>query len=243
MSLAYQDEDPEPPPRRLPSPVVTVVLIAVNVALFGLEVLWSRSGILSGGLSRATAITLYEMGANFGRDVFLLQPWRALSSAFLHAGLAHIGMNMWALFILGSFLERVIGPARLLVVYSISALAGGIVSSLAHENTLGIGASGAIWGLMVSQIVFLMRLRRDINISWGQLAQPLVINLVISALPGIDFAAHFGGGIAGGLLTLLIPKRPVGTDDRGWRPWAVAGALLMAASIVAALVTGQPWNH
>jgi membrane associated rhomboid family serine protease len=243
MSLDYQEPAPADEQRRtLTAPIVTVALIAVNVAMFGLEYVWSGGGIAAGRLDEPTAIALFRMGANFGRDAFLAQPWRALASAFLHGGIPHVAMNMWALFVLGSFLERVIGSARVLVVYSAAALAGGITSSFTHGEVLGVGASGAIWGLMVSQMVLLARLRRDAEISWGQLAQPLIINLAISAIPGVDFAAHLGGGIMGGLLTLLIPKRPVGTSDRAWRPWAVLGALLMAASVLAAIVTGQPWN-
>lgn len=236
MSLTYEEPAPATEPQRpaLSPAIATIALVAVNVVLFLMEGAWGGSGNWK---------TLVRMGANVGREGLVTEPWRVLSSAFLHGSTAHVAMNMYALFVLGTFLERVLGRARFLVIYAVSALVGGLLSAVAHEAEIGVGASGAVWGLMISQIVLLARLRRDVQVSWGQLTQPLVINLAISFIPGIDLAAHLGGGIAGGLLTLLVPRRPVGTDDRAWRPWAAIGVVLMFASVVTALLMGRPWEH
>jgi rhomboid protease GluP len=222
---------------QLPVPIVTFALIGVNVVIFALEMLWGGS---------ETPMTLYRMGANVGRQELLVEPWRVLSSAFLHWGPAHVLMNMWALYVLGSMLERFIGPVRTLAIYAASALAGGVLSALIKEQELAAGASGAVWGLMVAWVVLLLRLRghygaQAVPGSVAQIARPLIVNFFISMLPGIDMAAHFGGGIMGGLLVLLVPLRP-GGNERRWWPWALLGVALMAVSVVMALVTGRPWD-
>jgi rhomboid protease GluP len=222
---------------QLPVPIVTYALIGVNAVIFALEMLWGGS---------ETPMTLYRMGANVGRQELLVEPWRVLSSAFLHIGTWHVLMNMWALYVLGSMLERFVGPARTLAIYAASALSGGLLSALVMKQELAAGASGAVWGLMVAWVVLLLRLRRQygpqaVSASVAQIAQPLIVNFLISMLPGIDKFAHFGGGIMGGLLVLLVPLRP-GGNERRWWPWALLGVALMVVSVVMAFVTGQPWD-
>jgi rhomboid protease GluP len=223
----------------MPVPVLTYGLIAVNVAMYALEELWS------GGLSDETrGITLLTMGANVGRVGLLVEPWRLLSSAFLHGGGAHLVMNMWALYVLGSGLERLLGWSRLLTLYAAAAFSGSLLSALMAEMRLSVGASGAVWGLMVAELVWILRLRRRYGremASVAQLAQPLVINVLVSFLPGIDFAAHLGGGFMGAALALCFPVAP-GADERRWRPWAILGAVLMAASVMTAILNGRPWE-
>lgn len=211
--------------------------MAANLAVFALESLWGGS---------ESSPTLYRMGANAGREALLAQPWRALSSAFLHIGFLHLLLNMWALVVFGRGLEHLLGAGRLLVLYGLSALGGGLFSSLGREQALSAGASGAVWGLMVAELVLLLRPRAlfadlEFAVSKWTVLQPLVLNLVYSLQPGIDLLGHLGGGLTGALVmgSGLLARRP------GSRSWAVAGAVgavLMAASITLALAHGRPWE-
>jgi membrane associated rhomboid family serine protease len=216
---------------------VTFALIAVNVVLFGLETLWGGS---------ESAMTLYRMGASVGRSELASEPWRVLSSAFLHIGPLHLLVNMWALYVFGSALEALLDSTRVFVLYFVSALGGGLLSALAHDDRLSAGASGAVWGLMVGHIVLLLRIRQRLGpqafpIRIMTLLQPLLVNLLISFAPGIDLFAHLGGGLAGGALMALL-RLPLPREPGAERWVAVAGAVLMAASVGAALLNGRPWE-
>jgi rhomboid protease GluP len=221
----------------MPSPIATFALIAVNVALFMGEEHWGGS---------TNAETLVRMGANLGRAALFVEPWRVLSSAFLHIGQAHLFMNMWALYVLGADLERLLGPARLLTLYSFAAVGGGLLSALVNPQEIGAGASGAVWGLMTAQIAFVWALQKRLGpqavpVPLGRLLAPLAINLAISLLPGIDRFAHIGGGLAGAAVALWI-WRSAAEGDRRWRPLAAGGAFLMFSSVALALAFGRPWQ-
>ena len=144
----YPDDVPAVRP---PGTPVLWALVAVNAAMFGLETLWGGSESFN---------TLSRMGANSGRVGLYSEPWRILSSAFLHIGPVHLLLNMWALVAFGRNLERALGPRRFLVLYGACAAGGGLVSALTHEEGLAAGASGAVWGLMVAEVVWLWRLQR-----------------------------------------------------------------------------------
>jgi rhomboid protease GluP len=232
------EEDRPPAPFLRPEPVRVVwALIAVNAAIFALETYWGGS---------KSSPTLYHMGAIAGRSALPTEPWRVLSSAFLHIGPAHLLVNMWALWAFGRSLEQLMGSARLLVLYALSALGGGTLSALGHDVRLAAGASGAVWGLMVAQLVLVLRPRslfEDLTFEVNKLTvlQPLVINLLYSLQPGIDLLGHLGGGAAGGLAMAsgLLSLRPGGA---GWKVAAAVAALAMAGSIGLAFAAGQPWE-
>jgi rhomboid protease GluP len=186
------------------------------------------------------------MGANAGRQMLWAEPWRALSSAFLHIGYVHLLLNLWALTVFGRALEMLLGPWRLLVLYALSALGGGLASSLFRERTLSAGASGAVWGLMLAELVILLRPQVlfegvTFNVSKGTVLQPLVLNLVWSLQPGIDLLGHLGGGVMGAVVVAsgLLARDPDGT---AWRWAGGVAAALMAASVALAFAHGRPWE-
>jgi membrane associated rhomboid family serine protease len=212
--------------------------VAVNVVVFALELAWGGSD---------SPLTLHRMGAGLGRAGLAHEPWRIISAAFLHFGVVHLALNMWALVVFGRMLEIILGARRFVVLYALCAAAGGLASSLVHAQILSAGASGAVWGLMTGQIALVVRLRREEGaerapVQMSTLMQPLVVNLLFSLTPGIDMAAHLGGGVAGAGLILsgLVGwKRP---EPAGWR-WAAWGAsLAMAACLAVALGHGRPWE-
>jgi membrane associated rhomboid family serine protease len=137
---------------------------------------------------------------------------RLLTAAFLHAGLLHLATNMITLYIVGTPLERVLRPARYLTVYVLSALGGSLLSVwLSPEFSVGVGASGAIFGLFGALVV----LRRKVGAEAGGLAVLIGLNLVISfAVPNISWQAHIGGLVTGALVALAMS----GVDRLNRRP-------------------------
>ncbi len=129
------------------------------------------------------------------------EAWRLLSSMFLHAGFAHLALNMLSLYFLGSFVENAFGRGRFLALYLLSGLSGGIAYLyFGGFGTPAVGASGAIFGLLGGVLGY--ALRRG-TFSWQnpvirQLLILLAINLYIGlSIPNVSNTAHMGG-LAGG---------------------------------------------
>ena len=161
--------------------------------------------------------------------------WRLLTAPFLHGNLAHIGLNMLALWILGSAVEPALGRTRFLTVYALSALGGTTASYLVgNPLVLSVGASGAVFGLLGSLLVVLRRLDRDVT----GVVVLLLVNLVLGfVVPNIDWRAHIGGFVVGVLVTagFVYPPRAA----RGVVGWAVSAATLGALAWAAALRSEQ----
>ena len=122
--------------------LATPLLIDLNLLVFGLMVL---SGVSA---SDPTGHQLVRWGSNVSSLTLPGQPWRLLSSLFVHAGLAHLLLNMFSLWLLGLLIEDRAGPLRLLLVYLASGVGGGLASLAWHtEGINSVGASGAIFGL------------------------------------------------------------------------------------------------
>ncbi|MFM8895039.1 MAG: rhomboid family intramembrane serine protease [Actinomycetales bacterium] len=132
--------------------------------------------------------------------------WLLLTSAFLHGSFLHIAFNMYVLFALGPTLERLLGHGRYLALYLIAALGGGVASFwFSSVNSVSVGASGAIFGLMGALVVAGRRLRYDIR----QVLILLGINLVIGVIaPGVDWRAHLGGLVTGAAVAAVFVLAP-----------------------------------
>lgn len=178
-------------PRHSP---VTMALIAVNVAVFLAEIAYPPLVVQLGEIPRQVAIGEY---------------YRLLTSAFIHQPLphvAHILTNMWTLWVFGHHAERTLGRGRYLVLYLLSALGGSALTYVfLPPQTNGIGASGAIFGLLGALIVLGKRTKLDL----GWLLGTLLINLVSSfTVANINWYAHLGGLAAGALIasTMRLPS-------------------------------------
>jgi len=189
--------------RVLRYPPVTIFLLVAIGAGFVLET-------LAGGSTDQRV--LVGLGANYGPLVWGEgQWWRLLTSVFLHIGFAHLLVNGWALFQLGTLFENWLGSLQMLLVFLVSGVAGSLGSMLWHQDaaTVSAGASGAIFGLIGALITFLLR-RHDLlspagRSVLGQLVLWAGINVVFGlSVPGIDNAAHFGGAAAGLLCGLVV---------------------------------------
>jgi membrane associated rhomboid family serine protease len=169
------------------------VLIAVNLAIFGLA--W-----MSGLDAAISQWGMWPAGIAQG------EWWRLFTSAFLHGGFLHILFNMYILFIVGAPLERLMGHLRYGVLY-LAAAFGGAVASYAFNaaNTLSVGASGAVFGIMGAFAVAGFKLRYDIK----QILFLVGFNLVIGfVLTGVDWKAHVGGLVTGVLIAAVFFYAP-----------------------------------
>ena len=129
------------------------------------------------------------------------EAWRLVSSVFLHSGVVHLGFNMLSLYFLGSFVEEAFGRSRMLVLYLLSGVSGGLAYLyFGGFNAPAVGASGAIFGLLGGVLGY--ALRRG-TFSWQnplirQLLILLALNLYLGfSIPNISNTAHLGG-LAGG---------------------------------------------
>jgi membrane associated rhomboid family serine protease len=168
--------------------------------------------------------------------------WRLLSSMFLHAGLIHLGLNSYVLWIFGVEIERQIGRFFTLAVFLVTGIFAGAASfAFAPRLTVGVGASGAIFGLVGAFIAY-NYLRRHHVMAQARLRgalSMLLINLIIGfSIPGIDWRAHVGGLVAGLVAGFAVdPSRPAALR----RTFAVVGlvALLAGAFALVAIRTAQ----
>jgi len=163
--------------------------------------------------------------------------WRLLSSMFLHAGLIHLGLNSYVLWIFGVEIERQIGRVVMLAVFLVTGVFAGATSfAFAPGFTVAVGASGAIFGLVGAFIAY-NYLRRQHVMAQARLRGALtmlVINLIIGfSIPGIDWRAHAGGLVAGVIAGFAVdPSRA----DPLRRVFAVVGLSALLAGAVALVV-------
>lgn len=170
------------------------------------------------------------------------EPWRALTSAFLHSpgSITHIAFNMFALYIVGGYLEPMLGRLRFVLLYLISALGGSAGVVVLATVPVGwltyvVGASGAVFGLFAAVLVLNWRMGRET----GGIIALLLINVVIGfLLPSIAWQAHFGGAVTGAALAGILaytaaPGRdPAAVRKRRlqWPGFAVVTVILIAAA-------------
>ncbi|MQA75440.1 MAG: rhomboid family intramembrane serine protease [Solirubrobacterales bacterium] len=175
----------------------TYALIAICVAAYLAEMFAGGSSSLDGGGK------LIREGGLFAGGVADGEPYRIVTSAFLHAGLLHLGLNMFALYILGVLLEPAIGTARFIGIYAASVLAGSFGALILDPNQLTVGASGGIFGLMAA--AFLIARHRGLDQLASQIGFFVVLNLVFTfSISNISIGGHIGGLIGGGLAALLV---------------------------------------
>jgi len=164
---------------------VTVALIALNVLVF----LASGQFSFNGG---GAGTTVYTHGALYGPLVVQGEDWRLLTYGFLHAGLLHIAMNMFLLWILGQLLEPAIGHVRFAVVYFVALFGGAFGALILSSDVPTVGASGAIFGLMGAAAVELNR--RGRSVMEAGIGGLIIINLVFSLVGNnISIGGHIGG--------------------------------------------------
>jgi membrane associated rhomboid family serine protease len=205
------------------TPYATYVLIAINVVVFVAEI--SAGGSLTeGNLIRDAGI--------FGPAISDGDWYRIVTGGFLHAGPLHLLFNMYVLWVAGTLLEPGIGTPRFLGIYFISLLAGSFGALLLDPNTVTVGASGAIFGLMAAVVVVARgRGMEEIATQFGLF---IVLNLVLTfAIPNISVGGHLGGLIGGGVAALLLVGAERQAPARVGTALEIGGLLLLAVGSVA----------
>jgi len=124
--------------------------------------------------------------------------YRLFTVALVHAGLLHLGFNMYALMVLGNPLEAAFGKNKLLIIFFFSLLTGSLTSAyFASASSYSVGASGAIFGLFGALAIVGNRIGADVRSIYVIIG----INFAIGfALGGVDWKAHLGG-LVGGLIS------------------------------------------
>ncbi len=178
--------------------------IIVTPILIGICLLAFIAMYIFGNGSENT-MTLVMFGANVQSLVKQGEIWRLLTSIFLHIGIIHLLVNMYALYVIGHQLESFLGKFKYLIVFLVSGIVGSLLSVVIHES-VSAGASGAIFGLLGSLLYFGYHYRLYLGtVLRTQIIPVILLNLIIGfMLPGIDNFAHIGGLIGGYLITMAL---------------------------------------
>ncbi len=224
---------------RLDLTPATVALVVVNVLVFAAML------VNGAGLWHSPNDVQLAWGAGFGPATKDGEWWRLGTAMFLHFGLLHLAMNMWALWDAGRLVERLYGSSRFIAVFVGSGLTGNLLSLIVQgDRAISGGASGAIFGVFGALLVWLWSERRLIHpteFRWlfGGAAVFSMITIGFGLyIQGIDNAAHIGGLISGALIGICL-FRPLAErhDAKNGHRWFAVAVYLSA---VLALVTHIP---
>lgn len=187
---------------------VTPILVNINIVIFVLLVLTGMHVLSPEGED------LVNAGANFGPYTLTGEPWRLFTSMFLHIGIIHLLVNMYALASIGGALEPLVGRRQFITAYVLCGLAGSLASLWWDQQRISAGASGAIFGMFGMFMTMVLLERR---MTWAEkkgmvynMLGVIALNLVFGLQGGIDNAAHTGGlvlGIAYGAVLMLRSGR------------------------------------
>jgi rhomboid protease GluP len=157
---------------------------------------------------------LLSMGAIFGPNIILNgELWRLITAMFLHGGTTHIAMNMLSLWFVGRVAESWFNRVSYISIYFISGIAGGLISIYMHPTTVGIGASGAIFGIFGALsgmvIVHRKRMEKQFKAFMKEFGIVLLLNLLIGVVfESVDLSAHIAGLIVGMIGGGMVAKSP-----------------------------------
>ena len=201
--------------------------MAINVVVFFLE----RFGTDASVIDR---FGLWPYGVHAHR-----QYYRAFTAMWLHADFLHIAGNMLALLIVGPTLEVQLGKVRFVALYLIAGLGGSVASYLlSSPYVVGIGASGAIMGVMGAYVVLGMRRRLPI----APVVALIVLNLLIGFSGNIDWRAHLGGLATGATLAIIYDAAGRLRDHQAELALTVGGSLVVLG-LLALLLTAVAPGH
>lgn len=225
--------------------LITRLLIVANlIVFFAGIVVATRSG--TGRINYLTGqdvATLYKLGAVTGESLLRGEGWRLLSCCFVHIGVLHLLLNLYLLYSIGTLAENLWGRWRFILIYLCAGLAGACMAMAVKPNTLLAGASGGIWGVMASLGVWMYRYRQHFSPGLvrdfaRRLGFAVLLNTVVSLLPGISWAGHLGGAIGGITMAYALDLVQPGAIRRGLLgllcalvvPAAAIGSLILAVS-------------
>ncbi|GAA4520995.1 rhomboid family intramembrane serine protease [Brachybacterium paraconglomeratum] len=206
-------------------PYVTYTLIGLNVLVY---------------LGQMLAPQIVEQLGIFAPFRAVFMPWTFFTAGFLHGGILHLALNMYALWIVGQYLERTLGLVRFSAVYLVSVL-GGHTAVYLLADPLGqawytgtLGASGGVFGLFAAMFIVNRRMGRQS----AQILVLIALNLVITfTIPNISWQGHLGGLVLGAAVTAgMFALRPKATPGADRQALARHSALVHSAVVAAATV-------
>jgi membrane associated rhomboid family serine protease len=219
---------------------ITRSLIGVNVAVMILSVVTGGIGAVAGGgwgglLGNQTPLTLWGSVVPFVNyrgelhGVAAGEWWRLITAMFLHYGVLHLLMNMYALWIIGRELEASLGRVRFVALYLLAGLGGNVASYLFSPDSISVGASTAVFGLMAAIFVILKRQKRSV----APIVPIIVINLVFTfVISNISVSGHLGGLIVGALAAGVLAYAPKNNRT----VFQVVGCAIILGAMLAAVI-------
>jgi rhomboid protease GluP len=212
----------------------TSVIIGANLVLYVLAWYLTAQGGAASSMGGISAEALLRLGAKFRLAIIGYgQWWRLVTAIFLHAGLLHIGMNLWCIMDLGPEVESLFSTTKFVVLYLVTGVCGFLLSTWWSAG-LSVGASGAIMGMigiLIGASFHLGRLGKDYR---GMLWRWVLYIFIFGLLPffAVDNAAHFGGLVSGLVLGYVVPQGQPETraGENLWNALAVLSVLIIAGS-------------
>lgn len=172
-------------------PIITKILITINIVIFILQLVLGWDVVAN-------------FGANYAPFVKSGKFYVLFTSMFIHGNLIHLLFNMYALYIIGPQVESFYGKIKYLAIYFGSGILGALLSDIFLQNSISVGASGAIFGLLSSIVYFGYHYRAYLDTVIRSQIMPLIIfNIFLGiVIPNIDTFCHIGGLIGGVLVSM-----------------------------------------
>jgi len=238
----------------------TIILLIANIFVFLL--MWQSSGMTSAALWEFPSQILWAYGAKLNSAINEQhQWWRFVTPMFVHVNLPHLLINMYSLWVVGPYVEKLYGSAKFVVFWVVTGVAGVVASYLTlrpnlavgpgrflfkNSDVLSAGASGALFGLVGVLFVFGIKFRHELpegfRRAFGTGLLPMImLNLFIGYMGRgfIDNAAHLGGLVSGALLALVVDYRRPGERSGIAVTWQVLQIAAIALVAVSFLKTAQ----
>src|SRR5712692_9414355 len=219
-------------------PMLTFILISISVCIFLVQFVSKDQYQQIRDLTVVTPLGLLQH-----------QWWRLLTTTFVHGGLLHLAFNMYALYALGQGAERIWGRGRFLAIYIIAAI-GGTCLAMAIQPFPCVGASGAICGIFTGEAAWVFYNRGHLDPrAFSACNRNFLVNVVliafISFFPGVSWAAHLGGAIAGLAIALWLNYFRWQTRWLRWLQWV--GVIVVPAISIGLLIrtmkSGSEWQE
>jgi rhomboid protease GluP len=215
-----------------PALTVTGAIFTANLIFYALSLLVTmRLADGEGGFTLEPGGLALRLLGDVSARALSGEFWRLITYAFLHGGIIHILFNSLALIQVGRLAEETYGGAKYFCLYIVSAITGGLMIAL--SDSLAVGASGAIFGLIGAMAVYGYK-RGD---SYGRalktdMVQWLIYGVIISFLPGISFAGHLGGLIGGAAMAWFLADEVSTLPSQRWmRIWQLCALVCLVLTI------------
>uniref|UniRef100_UPI00311AB718 rhomboid family intramembrane serine protease n=1 Tax=Clostridium sporogenes TaxID=1509 RepID=UPI00311AB718 len=181
---------------------ITKIIIGINIFMYLI------TAFLSGSIFTSDIRVLIFLGAKVNSFINNGEYYRLITAMFLHGGLIHLALNMYALNSIGPLVEIYFGKVKYLIIYFISGILSSYFSYL-FSSSVSIGASGAIFGTLGATLIIAYKNRKKGGKEFlNNIISVIVINLVLGfSIPNVDNFGHIGGLIGGVIVTLLLMSR------------------------------------